>query len=109
MTLKRAKSALGVRSEKEADGPWTWRLPKGIKGIIRNRTSQDDPLDPLEPLPVTEAPPEKQEDQGDQEAPQSDDDRLYARGNGLKPGKRCIHDVPVGCWLCKKYARGNDG
>ena len=26
-TLKRAKAALGIRSEKESDGSWTWSLP----------------------------------------------------------------------------------
>ena len=28
ITLKRAKSALGVRSRKQGDGPWTWALPE---------------------------------------------------------------------------------
>lgn len=44
ITLKRAKSALGVRSRKQGDGPWTWALPEEDH---QPRTSQDDPLDPL--------------------------------------------------------------
>ena len=81
ITLKRAKGALGVRSEKEADGSWTWRLPEGkeIKGV---QALQDDPL---EPLPTTEPLPADQEGQGDQEA-QGDqvrsDDRLPITDNG---------------------------
>jgi hypothetical protein len=52
ITLKRAKAALGVRSEKEADGSWTWLLA-GAKEIEERQSPQDDPLDPLpiaEPL-----------------------------------------------------------
>jgi AAA domain-containing protein len=103
MTLKRAKSALGVRSEKEADGTWSWRLPES-KGLKGSQASEDDLLDPLEPLPTTASLPASQEDQGDQQA-QGDqvrgDERFGTAGNGSSGG-RCIHDVPGGCWLCRR-------
>lgn len=67
ITLKRAKRSLGVRSEKEADGSWTWRLPEG-KRIEGTQPPKDDPLDLLEPLSATEPPSANQEGQGDQEA-----------------------------------------
>jgi len=78
ITLKRAKSELGVRSEKEADGSWTWRLPEG-KGIEGAQAPKDDPLDPLESPSATEPLSARQEGQGDQEAQGGqvrDDERL---------------------------------
>jgi hypothetical protein len=39
ITLKRAKRELGVRSEKEADGSWTWRLPQD-KGDQRESNTE---------------------------------------------------------------------
>jgi hypothetical protein len=81
ITLKRAKEALGVRSEKEADGSWTWRLPEGKE----NKGVQAQQGDPLDPLPTAESLPADQEGQGDQEA-QGDqvrsDDRLATADNG---------------------------
>ena len=51
ITLKRAKAALGVKSEKEADGSWTWTLRAGRQGDHKERgdpqASNGDPLDPL--------------------------------------------------------------
>src|SRR5215207_3007837 len=104
ITLKRAKRELGVRSEKEADGSWSWRLPES-KGIKAGQAPKDDPLDPLESLPNKGMLLESQEGQGDQED-QGDqvrsDERLAPEGNGHRPGERCIHDVPNGCWLCQR-------
>jgi hypothetical protein len=31
-----------------------------------------------------------------------DGDHLVSVGNDLRPGGRCIHDVPSGCWLCQR-------
>jgi len=73
ITLKRAKGMVGVRSVKEADGSWTWRLP-GSKGIAGEQAPNDEPLDRLEPLPTNETLAEGQEGQGDQEA---QGDRLW--------------------------------
>jgi hypothetical protein len=68
ITLKRAKSILGVRSEKEGDGPWTWRLPdEATKGIADTLASGNDPLDPFDPLPIDK--PHPPTDQGDQVIP----------------------------------------
>ena len=103
MTLKRAKSELGVRSVKEVDG-WYWQLPQS-KEIKGDQTPKADLLDPLESLPATNSLPGGQEDQGDQEA-QEDHGRGAEHhaldGNRHHVVKRCIHDVPGGCWLCKK-------
>lgn len=101
ITLRRAKDALGIRSEKEADG-WYWQLPES-KGIKGGQVSKDDPLDPLADKGT---PLESQEDQGDQEdqGTQLGSDERFAHhdGNRHRPGEHCIHDVPNGCWLCKK-------
>ena len=44
-TLKRAKKALGVKSNKEdATGPWWWRMP--TKGIKATQEIELEPLDP---------------------------------------------------------------
>jgi hypothetical protein len=64
ITLKRAKRALGVRSRKQADGPWAWEMPEGAP---EPHTSQDDPLDPL---PVgNPVPGQRDEGQGDHRDP----------------------------------------
>jgi hypothetical protein len=101
ITLKRAKSELGVRSEKEAEGSWSWRLPES-KGIKGGQAPKDDLLDPLESLPNKWPLLESQEDQGDQGDQIRGDERLATEGNGHRPGERCIHDVPNGCWLCQR-------
>ena len=102
ITLKRAKSALGVRSKKqEGDGSWAWALPQGD---VRPPYSQHDPLDPL---PATGLLTATQEDQGDQEAQDgrvSRNEHLATRSNSDLRGWRCIHDVLGGCWLCEKYS-----
>jgi hypothetical protein len=48
-TLKRAKAELRVRSDKEADGSWTWSLPpKEAKGGQASTVGPDGPLGPLD-------------------------------------------------------------
>jgi RecA-family ATPase len=55
-TLKRAKQALKVKSEKEGDGSWSWHLPgkeRYGKGINDAHASHDEPLEKVlknEPL-----------------------------------------------------------
>ena len=49
ITLKRAKSALGIRAKKQGDGPWMWALPEGDH---QPYTPQDDPLETLDLLPM---------------------------------------------------------
>ena len=109
ITLKKAKREIGVRSEKEADGSWTWRLPEG-KGIKGGQASEDDFLDPLGSLAASEPLSATEEDQGDQES-QGDqvsvDERLAVDDSDQRLGERCIHDMPGGCWLCKK--RSDEG
>lgn len=48
-TLRRAKNALKVRSEKEGDGSWSWRLPDLGEGKTAkdDHTQKDDRLDHL--------------------------------------------------------------
>jgi hypothetical protein len=113
ITLKRAKDALGVRSQKEGDGSWSWTLPE--KSRV-SQSSQDDPLDTLDPLP-TDRPDSGGRDgkprrsyepleesavdkpdfgprhrQGDQEDHVSRDERLEQCIHGYAGGK--------GCYLC---------
>lgn len=47
-TLRRAKTALGVRSSKEADGTWSWSLPDHQRAQARG----DEHLEHVEPLGV---------------------------------------------------------
>jgi hypothetical protein len=76
-TLKRAKSALGVISEKEGDGSWSWRLPdQASKGIADTPASGDDPLDPLDSLPIDKG--DEPDHRGDQVSP------LPRRGSGKR-------------------------
>jgi hypothetical protein len=50
-TLKRAKTALGVISTKEADGSWTWSLPvKSVRGAKGDHALTDGPLGTVGPL-----------------------------------------------------------
>ncbi len=89
-TLKRAKRALGVGSEKDGDGPWSWVLPDkevegghspnagtlGTVGILRKDAN----------LQKAESAYLKEEGQG---------------GQGCHE-PRCIHDHPggKGCYVC---------
>ena len=89
-TLKRAKRALGVRSEKESDGSWTWVLPN--KGAEGDQTSTVGSVGPL----GKDANPERgdpayprEEVQGGQEGQR---DREGSCKHGLRDG--------VGCYLC---------
>ncbi len=89
-TLKRAKQELRVRSEKESDGSWTWRLPeKEAKGGQSPAVGHVGTLGPLgkgaNPEPG-ESPYLREEGQG---------------GQG-DHGPECNHGYRggVGCYLC---------
>jgi hypothetical protein len=92
-TLKRAKRALGVRSDKASDGSWNWVPPDnepkgghspaaGILGTV-GPLGKDANREPDNSAYLPE------EDQGGQ-------------GSQRNHGQRCIHDFPggVGCYLC---------
>jgi hypothetical protein len=92
-TLKRAKQALGVKSEKESDGSWTWSLPD--KGTEGGQTYTAGTLGTVGPL-GKDANPEP-----------GDSAYLREEGQGGQEGQvdhsqRCIHDLPggKGCYLC---------
>jgi hypothetical protein len=92
-TLKRAKRELGVRSEKESDGSWTWSLPD--KAAERGRDSTGGILGTVGPL-GKDATPEA-----------GDSAHLWEEGQGCQEGQgdhqqRCIHDIlgGKGCYLC---------
>jgi hypothetical protein len=92
-TLKRAKQALGVKSEKESDGSWTWSLPgekaEGGQASTAGTLGTDGPL-------------------GKDANPQTNDFAyLWEEGQGGQEGQgdhrqRCIHDYTggAGCYLC---------
>jgi hypothetical protein len=89
-TLRRAKQVLGVRSEKESDGSWTWSLPS--KEGEGGHTSYVGSLGPLGNDANRKADNSaylREEGQGGQEV-QADNER------------RCKHDLPggKGCYLC---------
>jgi hypothetical protein len=95
-TLKRAKQALGVRSEKKSDGSWTWSLPR--EKAEGDQIYSIGTLDTVGPL-GKDANPEPEdsaylpeEGQGDQEV--QGDHRLH-----------CIHDYAggAGCYLCDPW------
>jgi hypothetical protein len=92
-TLRRAKHALGVRSEKESDGSWTWSLPD--KNPEGGQALSDGNVGPLGNVAISER-----------------DDPAYLRegvqggqdGQELQAGneRRCKHGLRdgVGCYLC---------
>jgi hypothetical protein len=89
-TLKRAKQALGVRSEKERDGSWTWSLPgEKAEGGQASTAGTLGPLgkdansEPRDSAYLREEGQGGQEGQGDHE-PRCD--------HGCRDG--------VGCYLC---------
>jgi hypothetical protein len=79
ITLKRAKSTLGVRSRKQSNGTWTWEIPKGDHWP---HTPQDDPLDPL---------PAAKPVSGQRGEEQSDHDDPLARGGDFRVTKPRPH------------------
>ncbi len=95
-TLKRAKQALAVKSEKESDGSWTWILPsKGAKGGHVPTVGNLGPVGPLgkDVDPESDNPAYLREEvQGGQ------DGQKVQAGNE----RRCKHGLQggVGCYLC---------
>jgi hypothetical protein len=92
-TLKRAKQVLGVRSEKESDGSWTWSLPS--EKAEGGQTTVAGTLGTVGPL--------------GKDANSEPDDSAYLseEGQGGQEGQgdhrlRCIHDYTdgAGCYLC---------
>jgi hypothetical protein len=47
-TVKRAKLALGIKSDKVGLGGWAWSMPKEIKKVEEDQTQKRDPLHPFE-------------------------------------------------------------
>ena len=115
-TLRRAKTALGVRSVKEADGSWYWALSEDDQ---RSRPDEHKHLEPLEHLPIDE-PHSRGPDQGQgaqREHLETWDGSRMSKANTLNDGEQgtqdahwlrterletCIHDHPggTGCYLC---------
>jgi hypothetical protein len=92
-TLKRAKRALGVRSEKEGDGSWSWVLPEGESQGGQAPTA--GPLGTVGPLGK------------DANVKQFESAYLKEEGQGGQEGQpdhepTCIHGSPdgAGCYLC---------
>jgi hypothetical protein len=89
-TLRRAKQVLGVRSEKESDGSWTWSLPD--KESEGGHTPNAGNLGHVGPLGNV--------------ASSKDQNSAYVREEGqqVQAGneRRCKHDLPGGrgCYLC---------
>jgi hypothetical protein len=92
-TLRRAKQVLGVRSEKESDGSWTWGLPdresdEGQAATVGNV----GPLGNIANLEPDDSAYLREEVQGGQD------------GQEVRAGteRRCKHDLRdgVGCYLC---------
>jgi hypothetical protein len=92
-TLKRAKRALGVRSEKEGDDSWSWVLPEGEsqggQAPTLGTLGTVGPLGKDANVKQFESAYLKEEVQGGQEG-QGDHER------------RCKHDLlgGAGCYLC---------
>jgi len=87
-TLKRVKQALGVRSEKESEGSWTWILP-GEKAE-GGQAPTDGTLGPVGPL--------------DKDANPEPAYSAYFRQEGqVGQEAKCIHGFfrdGTGCYLC---------
>jgi hypothetical protein len=89
-TLRRAKQVLGVLSEKESDGSWTWSLPdKDSEGGYTSNAGNLGHVGPLGNVASSE-----------------DKNSAYIREDGqeVQSGneRRCIHGLRggVGCYLC---------
>lgn len=92
-TLRRAKQVLGVRSEKESDGSWTWSLPD--KGPEGGHVSTVGNLGPVGHLGNV-ASPEVENSAHLQEEVQGGQDVQEVQE------RRCKHGLQggVGCYLC---------
>jgi hypothetical protein len=92
-TLRRAKQILGVRSEKESDGSWTWSLPD--RESEGGQSSNVGNVGPLGNVAISEGENSadlREEGQGGQDVQQVQADNE----------RRCIHDLSGGrgCYLC---------
>jgi hypothetical protein len=103
-TLRRAKVALGVVAKKSGKGGWWSVLPDMLAEEQRsseqddqeNLAAQDEHLEHLEHLGADEQLAEGEDAQGVQDA----------QGNHTPEYENltmCIHDVPGGCWLCRRH------
>jgi hypothetical protein len=98
-TLKRAKADLRVRSDKEADGSWTWSLPfKEVKGGQPSSVGPVGTLGPLDedgPLESENSPCLSEEGQGGQGG------QGLEEGSAWPPWRKENPEHPVAC-LCEK-------
>ena len=92
-TLNRAKQMLGIKSEKESDGSWTWILPS--KGGEEGQGPTAGPLGTVGTLGK------------DANVKQFESAYLKQEGQGCQEGQAdhhptCIHGYPdgTGCYLC---------
>lgn len=92
ITLRRAKTALHVKSERLSTEGWAWRLPAS-EGDHDDRDDQDEHVDHLRQEEPENSPYLREGDQDDQ-GDHRDDDGLGAA--------KCIHDYPggKGCYCC---------
>lgn len=89
-TLRRAKQVLGIRSEKESDGSWTWSLPdKGSEGGHAPTVGSVGPLG-------KDANPERDDPAYLREGVQGGQEGQRDHGRSCKHGLR----GGVGCYLC---------
>lgn len=96
-TLKRAKRALGVRSEKEADGTWSWVPPdEGAEGCQEEEPGTLGTVGPLGKdanLRQTQSAYLTEGDQGGQEGQSASRDQALGCVHGYPGGKGCyVHD-----------------
>ena len=96
-TLKRAKRALGVVSEKEADGTWSWVPPhedaEGGQEPAPGTLGTVGPLGKDATLQRAQSAYLKEGGQGGQEGQGDRRDRTLGCGHGYPGGKGCyIHD-----------------
>ncbi len=101
-TLRRAKKELGVHSERESDGSWTWSLPRietvGVRTVPGGNVGSVGNL---------------AGDVGDKSSYLSEDGQGCQDDQGSQE-EMCIHDHPggKGCYVCDPdhpYRRGGGG
>ena len=98
ITVRRAKTELRVKSEKQGSEGWAWRLPDD-EGDHDDRDDQDEHVDHLRQGVPENSAYLREDDQGDQDdhADQGDqDDRVHLGAD------KCIHGYASGegCYCC---------